>query len=157
MIVIISGMGRTLVYSFILVASLLLTSFSLVSVNDAGGDAGKCAGDCTPPTMGVNSYGQIRVINGLGINENYFDVDYQSQNLPTQILEVGKRNTITIKVYENSGPQYFQHLELHIAVIDKLVSAILIEDSLASIAWDVDFEGTETTFTKDPTNIPQHL
>ncbi len=150
-------MGKTLVYSFILVASILLTSSSLVSVNDAGGDAGACVGDCTPPTMGVNSYGESLVINGLGINENYFDVDYHTQNLPTQILEVGKRNTITLTVYENGGPQNFQHLELHIAVIDKLVSAILIEDSLASIAWDVDFEGTETTFTKDPTNILQNV
>jgi len=157
MIIIISGMGKTLVYSFILVASLLLTSFSLVSVYGGGGGTSGCSGDCTPPTMGVDEFGKIRVTNGLGINENYFDVDHYTQNLPTQILEVGKTNTITLTVYENSGQQYFQHLELHIAVIDKLVSAILIEDSLASITLDMDFEGTETTFTKDPTNILQNV
>jgi len=150
-------MSKTLVYSFILVASILLTSFSLVSVYGGSGSTSACTGDCTPPTMGLDSNSQLLITNGFGINENYFDVDYYSQNLPTQILEVGKRNTITFKLYENSGPQYFQHLELHIAVINKVINGIVIEDSLANIAWNVDFEGTETTLTKDPTNILQNV
>jgi len=65
-----------------------------------------CRGDCTPPTMGENSGGRTRIINGLKINENNCDCVVQYfQKLPTQILEVGKKNTFEATVYENVGPK----------------------------------------------------
>jgi len=41
--------------------------------------------------------------------------------------------------------------------LKKRVNGILIEDSLASITWDVDFKGKETFFTNDPTNLLQNV
>ena len=101
-----------------------------------GGVGGGCSGDCSPPTLGKDEQGYVRVSEGLSINEETFDVEYFSQTIPTQILEKGKMNTISIKAYENTSPEFFGHAEIHFNLQDKVIEGVTVEDSQVSIVWD---------------------
>ena len=102
-----------------------------------------CSGECEPPTLGTDDQGIVRVENGLKINSNTFNVQGYSQNIPTQIFETGEPNSIQLKIYENTSPEYFSHAEIHFGIHDKYIEGVIVEDSVVSIAWD-DEDGEET-------------
>ena len=102
----------------------------------SGGGGGGCSGDCTPPSLGIDNKGYLRVENGVGINYNYFNVETYSQDIPTQILKVNENNNISVKIYENSGPEFLNHAELHFNIYEEILEGITVENSIVSIVWD---------------------
>ena len=124
-----------------MVSSLFVFSGASVAFAAHGGGGvsgggGSCAGECESPTLGLDDQGVKRVDNGLKINSNFFDVTGYSQKIPTQVFEIGKSQSIELKIFENSAPELFSHAEIHFGIYDKFVEGILVEDSVVSIVWD---------------------
>ena len=43
---------------------------------------------------------------------------------------------LSLKIFENTVPEFFSHTEIHFAIYDKYVEGVIIEDSIVSIVWD---------------------
>ena len=105
--------------------------------SSGGGGGSGCSGDCSPPTLGLNEQGQVRVEGGLTINSEIIEVGTYSQTMPTtQVLKIGQTNTIILKMLENTSPEFLSHVEIHFGVYEKVIEGILVEESISSIVWD---------------------
>ena len=113
---------------------IVFTSFNFAY--GAHGGSGGCSGDCIPPVLGIDQNGVLRVDKGIMINQEAFAVDGFSQTIPTQILTVGGNNTISLKVYENSGAEFVTHAELHFNIHEKRLEGVMVEKSEVAITWD---------------------
>lgn len=102
----------------------------------AHGIGGGGCDDCVPPILGTDERGIVRVDKGITINQESFKVDTFSQTIPTQILNVGEKNRISLKAYENSGPQFVSHVELHFNIQEKRLQGVMVEESEVAITWD---------------------
>ena len=130
-------MLKVLCFSVLILAFVFVATPSIYGSHGGGsGGGGGCSGDCFPPTLGLDDRGMLRVSQGLTINSESFEVKFFSQTLPTQILNVGEKVRIVLKIYENSTPEFLSHAELHFKVYDKFVEGIKLEDSTVSIVWD---------------------
>ena len=124
----------------ILVLITFATSSSIYAhASHGGGTAGSgggCSGDCTSPTLGLDEQGTSFVDEGLTINSESFDVEQYSQTIPTQIFKTNEKNIISLKIYENTSPEYLSHVEIHFNPHDKVVGGVSIEEPIVSIVWD---------------------
>jgi len=80
----------------------------LVSVTKSGSD---CA-DCVPPTFGKNKDGKLLVSQGFIFNGNPTDVTDFHTPFPLITVITNQTNTVTVKVYENSGVSYIDLIQL---------------------------------------------
>ena len=97
---------------------------------------GGCSTDCTHPTMGINDRGFRHVDNGFAIDGNRFNVDHYFQVIPTHTFITGEQIEIVLHIYENSGTDNLQHVELSLATYDKIIQGIKTEDSVSTMIWD---------------------
>ncbi len=102
--------------------------------SDSSGGGGGC-GNCTPPTLGVDSNGIVRVEGGLSINSLPFDVRLYEQNLAVQILNKDEKATVSLKIFEDEGANTVQHTELHFSPYDEVINGILVESSISHLVW----------------------
>ena len=121
-----------------------------------GGGGSGCAGDCIPPTLGIDKAGTTRVNGGLSINSASFDVEMFSQTIPNQILEINKKAVVTLKIFENQGAQNIIHAELHFAPYEKFIDGVWIEESTAHLVWHDEY-GEESIGVYDEQNILQNV
>lgn len=103
---------------------------------DHGSGGGGCSGDCTPPTLGEDNSGNVLVENGFGINGVFFDVAGFQQDIPTQTIPLGQPVEITLRAYENEGPQRLSHAELMFGLKDAMVGGVVVESHSVAISWD---------------------
>jgi len=113
----------------------------------SGGDG--CDGDCTAPTLGVNSDGRRLVENGFTYNGKPIDVERFFTSYPLIKVNVGMPNTAVFKIYEDGGPDNVRHFELAFG----LASGQIMGTSNAMIEWDKSFDGKETVTLVDPHNV----
>ena len=144
--------------NIVLLALLITTTGFSTAYADHGGSGGGsgCGGDCTPPTLGIDEYNNIRVEEGLSINSVPFSVGSYSQTIPTQILNINEKNKIVLQIFENQGPQNVIHAELHFATYEKLISGVWVEQSVASLVWHNDY-GDEVIGIYDDENILENI
>lgn len=112
--------------------------------DEGGGGGGGCSGDCTPPTLGKDSKGTIFVENGFTINDKSYDVEYFEQTISTQTILENQPVEITLRVYENSGPQALQHVGIVLGneyIFDSYVWRHL---SNVEISWIQEFDGSQS-------------
>ena len=102
--------------------------------------------DCTPPTLGLDSYGAKLVDGGFSYNGLSSDVAYFFTPYPLIESEVGKQNTVVLKMYENEGPGNVEHVSLAFG----LRSGEVISESRAVINYDISFDGTGSVSVIDP-------
>ena len=102
--------------------------------------------DCTPPTLGYDEYGAKLVDGGFSYNGLSSDVAYFFTPYPLIESEVGKQNTVVLKMYENEGPRNVEHVSLAFG----LRSGEVISESRAVINYDIAFDGTGTVSVIDP-------
>ena len=102
--------------------------------------------DCTPPTLGYDEYGAKLVDGGFAYNGLSSDVAYFFTPYPLIESEVGKQNTVALKMYENGGPGNVEHVSLAFG----LRSGEVISESRAVINYDISFDGTGTVSVIDP-------
>jgi len=106
--------------------------------------------DCTPPTLGMNKGGLVRVVdNGFSYNNNPIDVQYYYTPYPLLTVEIGKENIVELKVYENSGASYLKHVGLSFGLGPQQIFGA----GIALIEWDRLFDGTEVVSVTDPDNL----
>ena len=115
----------------LLILTLIVPGGLTLSYAAHGGGGGGCSGDCSPPTLGLDEKGQVRVEGGLTINSEIVDVGTYSQTIPTtQILKTGQTSTIILKMLENTSPEFLSHVEIHFGVYEKVIQGVLVEDSI---------------------------
>jgi len=114
----------------------------------ASGGSG-CDGECTEPTMGVNSDGKRLVENGFTYNGKQIDVERFFTPYPLIKVNVGVENTAIFKIYDNLGPDNIKHFDLAFG----LSSGQIMGTSNAMIQWDRSFDGIETVTVVDPYNV----
>ena len=122
----------------------------------SSGGGGGCAGSCIPPTLGVNSDNELRVTGGLSINYMPFDVEFYTQNIPTQTLSKGEQAVVIVKIFDSEGPTTLEHVELHFSPYDEFSSGTFVEKSLATLVWDGK-DGDEVIGVHDDKNILQNI
>lgn len=113
----------------------------------------RCDTECQPPTMGVNEKSRRYVNNGFGINGQFFDVEYFSQAIPTQNFTVGETIDITLKIFENTGTKYLEHVALSIVVEEPHIGGIIQYENESTITWKQKFDGTKSVHLHDPYNL----
>ncbi len=104
--------------------------------------------DCTPPTLGYDAYGARLVDGGFAYNGLASDVEYFFTPYPLIESEVGKQNTVSLKIYENEGPQNVQRVSIAFG----LRSGEVISESKAVINYDILHDGTGALSVIDPEN-----
>ena len=102
--------------------------------------------DCTPPTLGYDEYGAKLVDGGFAYNGLSSDVAYFFTPYPLIESEVGKENTVVLKMYENQGPGNVEHVSLAFG----LRSGEVISESRAVVNYDISFDDIGTVSVIDP-------
>lgn len=136
--------------------SILLIPGIGISFGEHGhseGGGGGCNGDCTPPTLGKDSSGVVYVEDGFTINGKSYDVEHFEQTIPTQTVRTGVPVEITVKVFENSGPQNLNHVELVLGNEHVFDSYVWRQMPTADIEWQQTFDGIESVKINDSDNL----
>ena len=115
-----------------------------------GSGGGGCSGDCSPPTLGADNAGRIFVEKGISINDNSFDVSYYQQELPTQTLKLNEPVTISLKIYENSGPSFLTHVFLLLGLEETRISGVPVQLHPVQIIWENPRDGPSFVSVDDP-------
>ena len=141
-----------------LIVILVTFSVSVFFINDQiafGGISGRqCASECQPPTLGLSSKFTRYVSDGFGINGQFFDVEYFSQKIPTQNFTVGESIDISLKVYENTGAKYLEHVALSIVMEEpKRIYGVVVGNNESIISWNQKFDGTQSVDLVDPYDL----
>jgi hypothetical protein len=123
-------------------------SCSVVS-SSTSSSGGSCSGDCTPPTLGIDKINKQIVSNGFSFNGNSVDSDLYYTHYPLITTYVGEENTISLSIYEDSGPQNLAHVSIAFG----LGTGESFNESKAMINWDRSFDRTESVTIFDPENV----
>jgi len=130
----------------------LTTTYASHGSSSGGGGCG----NCTPPTLGIDQNGIIRVNGGISINSISFDVELYSQNIPVQILNKDEKTIILLKIFEDQGVNSVAHAELHFGPYEKVINGILVEHSIAHLVWHNEY-GDEIIGIYDDEKILQKV
>ena len=117
------------------------------------GGSGGCSGDCAPPTLGIDNSGNDYVKKGFAINGNSYDVANFKQDIPNHTVQTGQPIEITLKVYENTGPQYLSHVGLLMGFEEKTLSGVKVHSHDVQIIWEQSFDGKISVDVIDPENL----
>lgn len=139
----------------IIIFTVLIIPNSGIVLGDhgSGGGGGGCSGDCTPPTLGIDNAGKQHVKKGFSINDVSFDVSHFKQEIPTQIIKTGKPVTITLQIFENSGPHQLSHVNLMLGLEKQFINGIEIASHPVQIIWEQTIDGNTTIEVKDSENL----
>jgi hypothetical protein len=133
-----------------------LVGIFLISTDDvfARNSGRQCDAECQPPTLGLNLQSRRYVSDGFGINGQFFDVEYFSQKIPTQNFTVGELVDISLRVYENSGAKYLEHVALSIVMEEpKRIDGLVVGNNESIISWNQKFDGTQSVDLVDPYDL----
>ncbi|MGQ0606271.1 MAG: hypothetical protein ACT4OD_04885 [Candidatus Nitrosotenuis sp.] len=108
-----------------------------------------CQVNCEAPTLGVITNGQRIVDNGLVINGRTFTVEENIQSIPTMTFNTGKVSEIKLNVYEDGGTDFLRHASISISDYGDDQN----RNDLATISFDQDFTGEQSTTVVDPNGI----
>lgn len=148
-------MTRKNILAVLLVSCAVLICTPTIVYAHAGHDHSKGGGctECTPPTLGLDEEGKRLISGGIVINGQSHDVDFFKQNLNAEILNVNEPVEIILKVYENTGIDSIEHVELNIGQEDRFVSGVTIPHNPVTIEWNKTFDGKETVTIHDKQNL----
>ena len=108
----------------------------------------KGSGNDYAPTFGSDRYGNNYVDNGFSFNDFVTDVEGFKTHMPLQTLQVGEKNSVTMKIYENRGANKIEHVELAFGLdYDEYAT-----QSENRIIWEQNFKGDQTITEYDPKN-----
>lgn len=128
--------------------SLVVDAAAAASSN--GGDG--CKGDCSPPTLGVDDTYRRFVDGGFSYNDHPVDVELFYTHYPLVTVNVGQKNKAVLKIYEDSGADKVEHIELAFG----LAKGQILDESKAAIIIDLQ-QGSKKVSTFDPENVLQDV
>jgi hypothetical protein len=111
---------------------------------------GGCDGDCTPPTIGLDKNGVRLVDNGFSYNNNAVDAILFHTPFPLISAQIGNTNTVSIKAWENSGPQGITLTQIGLGVPE--IGSPLNDAEVIVEIWTSNTEVEEIVIT-DPHNL----
>ena len=111
---------------------------------------GGCDGDCTPPTIGLDKNGVRLVGNGFSYNNNAVDAILFHTPFPLISAQIGNTNTVSIKAWENSGPQGITLTQIGLGVPE--IGSPLNDAEVIVEIWTSNTEVEEIVIT-DPHNL----
>ncbi len=117
--------------------------------DDDSSNGSGCSGDCSPPTLGLDSSLKRIVTSGFSYNDNTVDVELFYTPYPLVTVQVGEPNRAILKIYDNSGTQNIAHVELGFG----LGKDESFSENRAAIILDISREGRESVTTFDPENV----
>ena len=138
-------------FVYIILTFFIVSSVGNVFADHGSGGGGSCSGDCAPPTMGQDNSGREYVEGGFTINGMTYDVLSFSQDIPTQVITTDEPVTITLKIYENSGPNYLSHVGLMLGMEERFIDGIKVDSHPVQINWDQTYDG-DTSIGVDDAN-----
>ena len=144
---------RLFLFSFLLSLIVVPLSESALADHGSGASGGGCSGDCAPPTMGIDNSGKDYVKKGFSINGKSFDVGNFQQNILNQITKTGDPVEVTLKIYENAGPQYLSHVGLLMGLEEKIVSGVKVHSHDVQIIWEQEIDGKTSVQVIDPNKL----
>jgi len=107
-----------------------------------------CLGDCSPPTLGLDSNSNRLVDEGFSYNGVSVDVEQYYTPFPLITTQVGENNLARLKIFDNLGPENIQHVEIAFGIREGNTLA----KSNAIINFDRNFKGEQFTNLFDPEN-----
>lgn len=119
------------------------------SGSDSDSSGSGCSGDCSPPTLGLDSSLKRIVSNGFSYNGNPVDVEQFYTPYPLITVQVGEPNRTILKIYDNGGTQNIAHVELGFG----LGKGESFSENRAAIILDRTRDGRESVTTYDPENV----
>ena len=103
----------------------------------------------TPPTLGLDENQRRIVDGGFSFNYNPVDVQQYYTAYPLITTPVGQNNTITLKIYEDKGPDNITHVGLSYG----LGKGESFNEGRATIEYDKTFDGKESVTLFDPEHV----
>jgi hypothetical protein len=103
----------------------------------------------SPPTLGIDNQQKRIVEDGFSFNGNPVNVERFYTPYPLITTEVGKLNTIKLKIYEDKGPDNITHVGLSYG----LGKGEIFNQGKATIEYDKSFDGIETVTLFDPNDV----
>jgi hypothetical protein len=131
-------------------AIAILSSPTLSVAQNSNG--GGCSGDCTPPTLGLDSTDRRIISNGFSYNGKSVNVESYYTPFPLVLVNVGEENKAVLQIYDNSGPQHIKHVGLGFG----LAKGESFNNARAVINLDI-VNGEETVTTFDPENVFENI
>ena len=140
-------------YGIITMILLIVLFVGLINFEETYAALGpkSCKIECQPPSLGLDLEKLRRhVNNGFGINDQFYDVEYFFQTIPTQNVTVGDTVKVRLTVFENTGYQYLRYVGLSIVVDEPLIrGGMMVEEYKSTIAWIKKFDGTKSIDVDD--------
>ena len=135
----------------IILLTILLVGLVNFEESDAALSPKSCKIECQPPSLGLDLEKLRRhVSEGFGINDQFWDVEYFSQTIPTQNFTVGDTVNVRLKIFENTGYQYLRYVGLSIIVDEPLIrGGMQVEEYKSTIAWIKEFDGVKSIDVDD--------
>ena len=103
----------------------------------------------SPPTLGLNENQKRIVDGGFSFNGNPVDVQQFYTPYPLITTEVGKLNTIKLKIYDNNGLDNISHVGLSYG----LGKGEIFNEGRATIEYDRTFDDMEHVTIFDPKHV----
>ncbi|MBM2819286.1 MAG: uncharacterized protein HW410_968, partial [Nitrosarchaeum sp.] len=118
-------------------------------LNFLGSLLGGGSSQSVPPTLGLDENQKLIVDEGFSFNGNSVDVEQFFTPYPLITTEVGKLNTIKLKIYENNGLDNIAHVGLSYG----LGKGETFNEGRATIEYDRTFDGIESVTLFDPKHV----
>ncbi len=145
---------KIIILMFVLAITITFSNENIFADHGSGGGGGgSCSGDCSPPTLGFDNSGRQYVEKGFSINDESFEVEHFKQDIPTQTLLIDEPISISLKIYENSGPQALGHVGLLLGLEEKTISGVKVFEHDVKILWEQNFEGEHSLDVYDPKKL----
>ncbi|WP_371503655.1 hypothetical protein [Nitrosopumilus adriaticus] len=119
---------------------------------DSGSGSG-CSGDCTPPTVGIDSKSLRIVENGFSFNDNPVNAELYYTPYPLVTVNVGQQNKVELKIYDGGGIANIAHVGLGFG----LGNGESFDKSRATINLDMTRDGQNILSTEDPENVLENV
>ncbi|MEK0343054.1 MAG: Ig-like domain-containing protein, partial [Nitrosopumilus sp.] len=116
------------------------------------GSALGCGGDCTSPTIGLDKYGIRSVDGGFSYNGNTVDVLTHHTPFPLISAQIGKTNTVTVKVFDEYGTQGLRLVQFGLG-LPEIGSPLDNAESIISIWFEYGGSNIEEIKITDKHNL----
>ena len=123
------------------------------STNTESSSGSGCSGDCTPPTVGIDSNLKRIVENGFSFNDNPVNAELYYTPYPLITVNVGQQNKVELKIFDNEGFDNIAHVGLGFG----LGEGESFDKSRATINLDMTRDGQNILSKFDPENVLENV
>ncbi|AJW70688.1 hypothetical protein [Nitrosopumilus adriaticus] len=132
---------------------LVVDSVAPSPTNTESSSGSGCSGDCTPPTVGVDSNLKRIVENGFSFNGNPVNAELYYTPYPLVTVNVGQQNKVELKIFDDAGFENIAHVGLGFG----LGNGESFDKSRVTINLDMTRDGQNILSKVDPENVLENV